>query len=242
MARIRGARIVLTGVAALATAGSIGVSAAGAARPAPKVSVAATPSSLKADGTSTSRIVVKIRVGARPERNALVTLTLTATTAGACGSLSASSGHTNRSGIFATTYKSSTTSGFCSISAAVGTRSAATTIDQTSTVPSAKDSIALAAQSTTLGAGASTMLTVHVDNAGTPVSSDPVTITATPLEPGACGTIIMGATTTDSNGQVTASYQAPSTAGICNVRAAEANTGAKSNVVVIHERTGPPIV
>ena len=82
------------------------------------VTVSANPSTIPADGKSTSTITVTVKdkngsaVSGDP-----IQLSLSASPNGACGSLSASTGTTNASGQLVVTYTTSSTVGFCTISA-----------------------------------------------------------------------------------------------------------------------------
>jgi hypothetical protein len=238
MARRAGA-LLSVGITAIAMVGATAGASAG--KHVTKVAVAAAPVDVAANGSSTTRITVHVRNGIHPVRTT-VALSLSSATSGACGSLGASSGRTNAGGTFATTYRSSSVSGFCTVAASAGQVNGSVIVDQTSPTVSSKNEIALGAKSTSLAPGATTTLTVSVSNGGSAVVGDVVDLTASPLEPGACGVLTQQAAATDANGIVTATYQSPSgKGGVCRLRAGEAQSGAKSNVVAIHEG-GPPIV
>ena len=84
--------------------------------PPPATTVTANPTSLAADGASTSAITVTVTTGSGVAFNDPVTLTTTPSVAGSCGTASAP-GNTNASGQVTSTYTASTTVGTCTITA-----------------------------------------------------------------------------------------------------------------------------
>ena len=201
-----------------------------------EVTVHASPTSVLANGTATSKIVVKLRHG-KAARNAAVTLTTTATPSSgtSCGTLSATSGTTGKNGRLAVTYTASSTVGFCTITATSGTATGLTTVVQTDpTLVNTHYQITASATPTALKAdGTSTStLTITVTNGATPVANDAVFVSERALHAGACGTIAYGAPTTDATGSATVTYTSSTTAGNCKLRAFEASTGSASGAVV----------
>jgi hypothetical protein len=84
--------------------------------PPPAVRVVASPSSLSADGSSTSALTVTVTNGSGLVFDDAVTLTTTPSVAGSCGIASAT-GRTNASGQVTSTYTASVTAGSCTITA-----------------------------------------------------------------------------------------------------------------------------
>ena len=84
--------------------------------PPPATTVTANPTSLAADGVSTSAITVTVTTGSGVAFNDPVTLTTTPSVAGSCGTATAP-GSTNASGQVTSTYTASTTAGTCTVTA-----------------------------------------------------------------------------------------------------------------------------
>jgi hypothetical protein len=215
--------------------------AASAARTTPTVTVAAAQARIKADGQSTSRITVKVRNGRTVVRDAKVALTLSATPLASCGSLATLSGRTNRNGIFQTTYRSSTTTGFCTTTATIGTSKGSVVIVQTNPLAASPDSVTLSTKSTKISRDQVIGLAITVQNGGAPAANDPVMITETAGQPAACGALDPDETTTDASGQLTVLYYGSNVAGNCQLRAIESVSGASSNALVI-QQSGKPAV
>ncbi len=102
------------------------------APPPPAVIVVASPMSVPANGESTSVLTVTVITGSGVAYDDNVTLTLSSSVFGSCGS-NGLAGSTNASGQVATTYTASTTPGSCTITAteADGSTTGSTTITQT---------------------------------------------------------------------------------------------------------------
>jgi hypothetical protein len=86
------------------------------APPPREVTVTANPTSLPADGMSTSALTVTVNTGSGVAFDDLITLTATPSVAGSCGGTS-TAGSTNASGQVTSTYTASTTAGTCTIMA-----------------------------------------------------------------------------------------------------------------------------
>jgi serine protease len=86
------------------------------APPPPAVRVMASPTSLPADGTSTSALTVTVTTGSGVAFDDPVSLTTTPSVEGSCGIASAT-GSTNASGQVTSTYTASVTAGTCTITA-----------------------------------------------------------------------------------------------------------------------------
>jgi hypothetical protein len=203
------------------------------------VVVVAAHAKVAANSVSTSRITVKVHVGRSTARNVAVRFTLAGSPAASCGALSITAGRTNRSGILQSTYRTSSSPGFCTASAAVGRATGGITIVQTSPAVPTPYAVTLTPKSDGVYPNAVTFLRVTVASDATPVSADPVMITEVPLEPGACGTLSPGSMTTNADGQVTVAYTASSAVGKCQLDAAEALSGSTSNRVVVWQSKLP---
>ena len=84
--------------------------------PPPAVDVVASPTSLAANGTSTSALTVTVTTGSGVAFDDPVSLTTTPSVAGSCG-IATATGSTNASGQVTSTYTASTTAGTCTITA-----------------------------------------------------------------------------------------------------------------------------
>jgi hypothetical protein len=240
MPRPRMALALLGGAVTLGAA-TLVAPAADAARTTPAVTVGVAHAELKADGTSTSKITVKVRIGRVPDRNAQVTFALSGSPSASCGKLAVVTTKTNRSGIAQTVYRTSATVGFCTATATVGTSKGTIVIDQTSPTVTAPYSVTLAARSSKIQRDEIEPLTITVENGGAPVVSDLIRMTETPLQAGACGSIGPSNMTTNAAGQVTVRYYGSNKTGSCQLEVSEAMSGATSNAVVI-QQSGAPVV
>jgi hypothetical protein len=205
------------------------------------VSIGARHRWVLANGTSTSLIAVRLSHGFRGASGS-VTLTSADTPSGggSCGTLAASSGTTKHNGIFATKYTSSSVVGFCTITATSGTASASVTIDQINpTLYAAKTHYRVHASASVnhiAANGTSTStITFTVTDGVTPVAGDALLASAAALPHRACGSLALGAATTDASGQITATYTSSTSRGICLLWATEAATGHTSNPVAIRQ-------
>jgi hypothetical protein len=153
------------------------------------IQVVASPTSIAANGSSTSSVqaIVASDAGATPVANDTVTFTLAGTPAAACGTLSQSTATTAATGLTPIlTYTSSTTTGTCAVT---GTESGGATFTATitQTTPTG-DAVSLTATpSTVTDSGTSTSaLAIGVTNAtNAPVAGDAVALTGTPSVPAA---------------------------------------------------------
>ena len=84
--------------------------------PPPAVDVVASPTSLPANGSSTSALTVTVTTGSGVAFDDPVSLTTTPSVAGSCG-IATATGSTNASGQVTSTYTASTTPGTCTITA-----------------------------------------------------------------------------------------------------------------------------
>jgi adhesin/invasin len=81
------------------------------------VTVTASPSSVHADGVSTSTISATVTGPASAAMSNVPVMFTLSGTPGACGSVAPATGFTNASGVVAVTYRASTTPGFCTVTA-----------------------------------------------------------------------------------------------------------------------------
>jgi adhesin/invasin len=192
------------------------------------VTVTASPATLNANGTSTSAITVTVTHAGSAVSGDPVSLSTSASVAGSCGTFTtANPATTNGSGVATFTYKSSTTAGACTITAteADNAQSGTTIITQ-----SVQNSVTFSPLTATLAANgtADQAFTVTVDGpagAGAPVAGDALTFTTSANPSGACGSVVTNAgTTTNSSGQVAATYVTSTTVGFCTITATEQAT------------------
>ncbi|MGH9098279.1 MAG: beta strand repeat-containing protein, partial [Acidimicrobiales bacterium] len=157
-----------------------------------------------------------------------VFIALTPTPAGACGTTSPVTGTTNASGVFVTTYTSSTTGGTCTLAAeeAFDGQTGSAVITQ-----NAVNNLAVAASPTSIpgnGVSTSTVTATVTTAGGTPVPGDVVSFTPT----GTCGTLSSPTATTNATGVASVTYTSASSAGFCTISATEAATGQIGSTVV----------
>jgi adhesin/invasin len=183
------------------------------------VTLTATPSTISANGTSTSALTGTVLQTAAPIAGDQVALTGVGTPAAACGTITPAVATTSATGAFTATYTSSTTGGTCAITATEadsGATGGATVTQQ------AVENVAIVANPATVPANglATSAVTATVTSpTGAPVASDVVTFT--PNAPAAgCGSFpTLDTATTNASGQATLTYTAGSTVGFCTVTA-----------------------
>jgi adhesin/invasin len=207
------------------------------ANPAPitySVAVSAAPSSIPADGTSTSTISATVTTTNPVPGTPVAGDTVMFTVAGAhAGTINTVFATTNASGVATTTYKSSTTPGtpaatITAKEAAAG-QSGTTTVNQSA----AANVIAFTATPTAVHPSGNSVLQVTDTNAGVPVSGALITIV--PIA-GTCGTYTPLGGFTLANGTFTSTYTAPALASppagsFCTLQAGD---GTASATVVIN--------
>jgi hypothetical protein len=190
------------------------------------------PASIQANGTSTTTVTATTApvVASDP-----VLLTATPSVAGACGTLSATTGTTNASGVASFTYTSSTTAGgtctITAIEASNAAHAATAVISQTAT-----NSVALTAAPANLtpnGTSTSTVTATVTSVGGTPVAGDLVSFAGvgTPTQ-ASCGAFTPNDGTTNASGQVVVTYTSTTTAGFCAVTATESGTGSAGSAQI----------
>jgi hypothetical protein len=205
------------------------------------VTVAANPSSIPADGATTSTVTATVtNANGSAAINDPVNFTSSGSPAAACGAFTtANPTNTNGSGAATITYRASLTAGTCTITAteAQGGLSGSATITQT-TVPNA---ITVTASVNPVPADGTTTSSIvsHVSNGGGNVGSDVVTYTLSGNPSAACGTLSAATATTATGTGLTpaVTYTASLTVGFCTLTATEAGTGSSASVVILQKGT-----
>jgi hypothetical protein len=164
---------------------------------------------------------------------------------GTCGSLSPGSATTNSVGQAATVYFSSTSYGFCTITATEtatsGSDTAVVTQNQSPVPGNQPYAVGVTPSPQNVGAGQTQTFTAKVTNAIVPpasnvVSGDPVMFTVSGAN---CGSVSPTTATTDVNGNAATTYTASSTVGAtCTITAVEAATS-KSGFATANQVTPP---
>jgi len=204
------------------------------------VTITASPSTLQADGVSTSTITVNVTKGGTAVNADPVLLVLSANPTGSCGTITTPNpANTAASGTVTFTYKSSTTAGICTITAteADSGNTGTTTITQTS---NNKVVVAAAPASVPADGHSTSTLTVTVTGpTGTPVSGDTVSFTVAGFPSSVCSTAPANGTT-NASGVVTATYVAGSVVGFCTITATESAKSATGTATVDQTTTPAP--
>jgi len=203
----------------------------------PSAGTLASPTSLAANGTSTSTLTTTLQSLGVALPGVSVVLSELPSTSGACGTLSPASGATDAAGQLVSTYTSSTVPGTCTITASLDGLAPSTVLTQTAPgTGSSNNSVAMSASPATIMvglldlAGGSSTVTATVDSpSGSPVSGDMVSFSAS------CGSVSPSSVTTGSTGQASVTYSAP--AGLtaitqCTVGATEAATGQSGSTTI----------
>lgn len=199
----------------------------------PAVSLSVTPSSIPADGSSTSVVTATVT---SPDGTPAVGDSVSFTIGGgaSCGSIASSPASTNASGSATVTYTASTTAGSCSITAteATNSRSGSITITQT-TVANAITVTATPSSVPADGTTTSLIVSTITNRISGPVIGDIVTYALSPNPTGSCGTLSAVSATTGAGGTTPAiTYTASTTAGICTVTATEASSGSSGTTSI----------
>jgi hypothetical protein len=199
------------------------------------IALSANPSTLPADGATTSSLkaVVTKGVGGAVVSGDTVTFTLTGAP---CGGLNSATAVTDASGTATVTYTASTSTGFCSVSAADGSGGSGgpITITQTSTAAS---TVAVAANPSSVpadnvsAAGRSVVTATVSGSGGGPVPNDSVNFTTSGGT--SCGTFITAnPTNTNGAGKASVTYQASAVTGTCTITATEASLGKTGSTTI----------
>jgi hypothetical protein len=204
------------------------------------VTVSATPSTLSADGTSTSTVTATVtNADGTAAVSDQVNFTSSGSPAASCGTIAGSPKFTDGTGKATVIYTASTTAGTCTITAteAAHNLSGTAAIIQTAT----KNTVAQAPANAVVAADgiATQVITDLVTNNGAPVSADSVTWTTSPSVAGSCGTFTTANPTNTSGGGVaTVTYKSSLTAGFCNVTGTEAGNGATGKTQITQRGGG----
>jgi hypothetical protein len=199
----------------------------------PAVGVSAKPSSIPADGSSTSAVTATVT---QPDGTPAVNDSVSFTTGGgaSCGAVGGSPAMTNTSGSATVNYTASTTAGSCSITATEATNNLSGSITITQTIVA--NSITVTATPTSVpadGKTTSSITSTVANRVSGPVNSDLVTYALSPNPAGSCGTLSVSSATTGAGGTTPAvTYTASSTSGLCTISATEASTGTSSSVAI----------
>jgi adhesin/invasin len=201
------------------------------------VTVTPVPSSVPADGTTTSTVTVNVKSGLGANVvGDTVTFSLTANPSGACGPLTPAGPYsTNASGNVVVTYTSSTTVGFCTVKATeTGTgQSGSSAIDQTQSQRPANITVGANPSSVQASGSATSTVTVAVTTSATdPVAGDPVNITSVGTPSAACGGLVPTSGSTNSSGELTSTYTSSTTGGTCRITATEAESGLSNSFTI----------
>jgi adhesin/invasin len=200
------------------------------------VTVAANPSTVPADGATTSKVTATVTGSTgTPVSGDAVLFSKTAGTTGSCGGLVPTSGVTNSLGQVTVTYTASSTVGTCTITATEANTGGSGTVLITQSTPPNTVSVAPASASVAANGSSTQTFTATVLNpSGTAVSGDTVSWVAS----GTCGTMNPASGTTNSSGQATSVYISSTTAGWCTIKATESATGG-SGSANIDQTTSP---
>lgn len=219
----------------------------GAVINATNVSFSPPQATLQANGTSQQTFTVTVTRNSVPVNGDSVAFTATPTAqgsgAGACGTLSPTTATTQASGTATLIYTSSSTPGFCTITASEsGGASGTAQVTQTNgPPPGSKDMVTVAATPSSLaadGRSTSTITATVLDPTGTSlIAGDQVAFTLTPSSPGSCGTISPAVATTGTSGQATTTYTSSTAPGQCSITATELQTGATSATPAVVTQT-----
>lgn len=198
------------------------------------ITVAASPTSIPADGTSLSTVTATVT--ATGGGFLAGDTVLFSTSGAACGTFTTANPPppTSANGKAVITYKASTTVGSCTVTAteSSGGLSNSATITQT-TVPNNVGVTATPASVPASGAATSSVVAT-VTNGVTlaAISGDTVTFTLTASNTGSCGAVSPTSGTTDATGKVTTTYTASTTVGFCTVTATESGTSATGSKTI----------
>ncbi|MGA2307634.1 MAG: hypothetical protein ABSH29_26110 [Acidimicrobiales bacterium] len=164
-----------------------------------------------------------------------VFLTVTPTTAATCGTLSATAGVTNASGVATFTYTAGAAAGTCTIHAVESHNNIAAAVPEVIT-QTANNSVVVAASPSSVvdsGTATSTVTATVTSSTGSAVSGDVVSFTTVASPAGSCGTFTpASAGSTNSSGVVSVTYTSSTTAGFCTITATENGTAQTGTVTI----------
>lgn len=190
------------------------------------LSVAASPGSVLAGGSTTSTVTATVTSDGVPIAGDAVTFTVLGS---GCGSVTPS-GITDATGRASATYSPGTAALFCTVAAAESSGNRASTV--VTQAPVTARTLTFSASPSSIpanGAGTSTLSATVTNSAGA-VAGDAITFTAAPSIPGACGTLSASSASTNAAGVATVTYTASSTAGLCTVTATDPGGSAAATV------------
>jgi hypothetical protein len=198
------------------------------------ISTTATPNTLLAGGAPTSSIVSTVTnsvTGAVV--GDVVSYTLGANPAGACGTLSASSATTGAGGVTpAVTYTASTTVGFCTVTATEAGTSSSTTAAITQHGTATNTTAVTANPTGPFPADGVKTSTITATVTGNGIANDLVSFTMSGAA-AVCGTLSAASATTSATGVASVTYTVSTTAGTCTITATEANGGSSNTVAIV---------
>jgi adhesin/invasin len=191
------------------------------------VNLAANPSSVPADGVSTSTINVTVRdSNGLPVQDDPINLITT----GTCGQSSVQVGMTDAMGSFDTTYTASNVVGSCTVTVteALSGLTTNTTINQTAPTPVL--SLTLTPASVPASASSTSTVGISVNSVNGPIAGDAILLTTSGAS---CGSLSTTSTSTNQWGEATVLYTATTSVGVCVISAIEnsANQGSSANLI-----------
>ena len=210
------------------------------------VALKATPNQVLDNGTSTSAITATVDGPTGYMVGDSVSVALVGTPAAACGTILPASIVTNAAGIASFTYTSSTTVGFCAITATEAAQGAkgSATVDQVTVVPgSSSYAITVVATPATIPANVGTAVTSvsHVTATVTGVDTAPILGDEVQfsLVGANCGTLSSNFAATLASGTTPVlTYTASDTPGTCTVDVQEANQAQVNSTVITETPVG----
>jgi adhesin/invasin len=193
--------------------------------------------SVPADGTTTDALTAHVSAGGNPVVGDAVHFMMSGTPAGACGSLNQTTVNTDSSGNAVATYMSSSTAGFCAITATEsGSGNTSTTsINQTASSTVATVAVAATPSSITAdGTSTSSIAATVTGAASAPIVGDQVMFSVS----SGGGAFVNAFATTDASGVATVTYTSSTSVGSFTMTALEAN-GANSGEGTITQTSIP---
>jgi hypothetical protein len=187
-----------------------------------------------ANGTDTRAVTATITGTGNHINDTVIFTTGSAAPAGACGTITVTSGNTGTGNTATATYKASTTAGACTITAREANGNSLGTVVITSNQKPNNITIGANPTIVSVSGGGTSAVSVNVTDGNTnaAVVGDHVTFV---VSGAGCGTVT-GVTpasgNTDSSGNVTATYNVGTGLGSCSVTATEGGTGASASVTI----------
>jgi adhesin/invasin len=209
------------------------------------VALKATPNQVLNNGTSTSAITATVTGPSGYMVGDSVSVALVGTPAAACGTILPASIVTNAVGVASFTYTSSTTVGFCTVTATEAGQGAkgTATVDQVTVVPpSSFYAITVQASPPSIPANGTSTSTITATVTGqntAPISGDEVMFSLVGTD---CGTFVAGASpqylATGAPGTAVETYTSSTTYGTCTVDVQEANQAQVNSTVITQTPVG----